>query len=206
MLSCVSVSLTATVDDFICFLEPTDDFSGCFSHNELISCSCVLVFHGAKMTKRHLSVWATDECASICLCSIKICHLSPLWRRPKRSPTVNIHNCQQALNRVIISPQCQFKDIRDGCSMYVGGACIPEGVGFPCDSNQEKNKDGICFLGKHQNLISQLSCGVRSGQEERENRNSFSLSVGLAAVSLEDPTGQQRQEEQGERKIYKKKK
>lgn len=23
------------------------------------------------MTKRHLSVWATDECASICLCSIK---------------------------------------------------------------------------------------------------------------------------------------
>lgn len=89
--------------------------------------------------------------------------------------------------------------------MYVGGACIPEGVGFPCDSNQEKNKDGICLLGKRQNLISQLSCGVRSGQEERENRNSFSLSVGLAAVSLEDPTGQQRQEEQGERKIYKKK-
>lgn len=62
------------------------------------------------------------------------------------------------------------------------------------------------FLANTKNLISQLSCGVCSGQEERENRNLFSLSVGLAAVSLEDPTGQQRQEEQGERKIYLKKK
>lgn len=78
--------------------------------------------------------------------------------------------------------------------------------GFPVTVTGRRTRMRFVFLANTKNLISQLSCGVCSGQEERENRNLFSLSVGLAAVSLEDPTGQQRQEEQGERKIYFKKK
>lgn len=48
---------------------------------------------------------------------------------------------------------------------------------------QTGNKDRL-MLGKYQNFISQLSCGVSSGEEESENRNLvlvvslFSLSVG----------------------------
>lgn len=55
--------------------------------------------------------------------------------------------------------------------------CVSKGMGYSHNKEQEENRDKI-FFGKHQNLISQLSCGVCSGQEESEKRNLGSLSAG----------------------------